>query len=210
MPNLDTIIIFTAAAFAITVCPGPSMLYVMSISLGQGRKAGIFSALGLATGLLIHTIAASLGLSVVFVYSPFAYMIIKYLGALYLIYIGIRMLINGGALFYSTETTPKTQSSRIYGQGILTELLNPKTALFFLSFLPQFVDPTLGPPALQMSIFGSILILTAFSADLFIAITGGTISQWLARRPLIQKMQRWLAGTVLISLGMRLAISERK
>ena len=116
MPSLNTIIIFTVAAFAVTAIPGPSMLYVMSISLGKVRKAGIFSALGLATGLLIHTIAASLGLSVVFVYSPYAYMIIKYLGALYLIYIGIMMLINGGALFYSTETTHKTQSSRIYGQ----------------------------------------------------------------------------------------------
>jgi threonine/homoserine/homoserine lactone efflux protein len=158
MPHLETIGIFTAAAFAITACPGPSMLYVMSRTIGQGRTAGIYSAFGLATGLFIHTIAASLGLSVVFAYSPVAYMIIKYLGALYLVWIGIRLFKNGGDLLSSMETSPKTNCSRSYGQGILTEILNPKTALFFLSFLPQFVDPALGLPALQMFIFGCILI----------------------------------------------------
>ena len=210
MPSLNTIIIFTAAAFAVTAIPGPSMLYVMSRSIGQGRVAGILSALGLATGLFIHTLVASFGLSIIFVYSPLAYMTIKYLGALYLIYMGTRMLITGNALFSSAESNPTTNGSRIYSQGIITEILNPKTALFFLSFLPQFVDPTLGSPAVQLFIFGCILMITALSADLLIAITGSIISQWLIRRPLTHKIQQWLTGGVLIGLGMRLAISGRK
>lgn len=210
MPSLHAIILFTTAAIVITLCPGPSMLYVMSRSIAQGRTAGCFSALGLSTGLFLHTLAASMGLSFIFLYSPLIYLIVKYLGALYLLYLGLQMLLSRNYILDPENGGTKTAKSRIYGQGIVTEILNPKTALFYLSFLPQFVDPSRGHPGLQMFVFGCILLLTALSMDLFIAVTGGTMSGWFRRNPAIKKGQQWLAGTVLIGLGIRLAISRQQ
>ncbi len=209
MPKLETLMIFSAAAIAITLVPGPSMLYVASRSIVHGRTAGIWSAFGLATGLLIHTVSASLGLSAVFIHFPLAFLVVKYLGAIYLIYLGIQMLITKKSISQTPTTSPPLSSLRIYGQGIVTEVLNPKTALFFLSFLPQFIDPLQGTSAIQMMTLGFILVFTALVADLFIAITGGTLSKSVLAQPLLQKVQNWIAGTVLIALGFRLAISDR-
>ncbi len=209
MPKLETLMIFSAAAIAITLVPGPSMLYVASRSIVHGRTAGIWSAFGLATGLLIHTVSASLGLSAVFIHFPLAFLVVKYLGAIYLIYLGIQMLITKKSISQPPTTSPPLSSLRIYGQGIVTEVLNPKTALFFLSFLPQFIDPLQGTSAIQMMTLGFILVFTALVADLLIAITGGTLSKSVLAQPLLQKVQNWIAGTVLIALGFRLAISDR-
>lgn len=210
MPTWETILLFASAAVAITLCPGPSMIYVMSRSVGQGRAAGCFSALGLSTGLLLHTLAASLGLSAVFLYSPLIYQIVRYLGAVYLLYLGIQMIFSRNHEPDPNIIERKVLGMRLYGQGVVTEILNPKTALFYLSFLPQFVDPLRGSPALQMFLFGCILILTALSMDLFIAVTGGALSQWLAKNPFVKRVQEWLAGIVLIGLGLRLAFVTRR
>jgi threonine/homoserine/homoserine lactone efflux protein len=210
MPSFETLMIFTTAAIAITLVPGPSMLYVASRSIVHGRTAGIWSALGLATGLFIHTVSASLGLSAILVYFPPVFFIIKYLGAAYLIYLGIQMLRTNKRSPLSREKIPELNHVRVYGQGVITEILNPKTALFFLSFLPQFIDPVQGSSTTQMMILGGILVFTALVADLFIAISGGALSRSVLAQPLVQKIQNWLAGTVLIALGLRLAISEQK
>lgn len=210
MPTFETLLLFSAAAIAITLVPGPSMLYVASRSVAQGRSAGIWSAFGLATGLLIHTASAGLGLSAIFIYSPLAFLIVKYLGSIYLIYLGMRMLLSKRSLFQSQTMALPLSSLRIYRQGIITELLNPKTALFFLSFLPQFVDPLQGPPATQIMVLGSILVFMALVADLSIAITGGIISKSMLTRPFLHKLQNWVAGTLLITIGLRLAIGEQK
>ena len=210
MPTFETLTLFSAAAVAITLVPGPSMLYVASRSIVHGRAAGIWSALGLATGLFFHTVAASLGLSAIFIHFPLAFYLIKYLGAAYLIYLGIQMLFAKRSFVTIATNSATLSSPRIYTQGIITEILNPKTALFFLSFLPQFVNPLQGSSALQMMILGCILVFTALSADLLIAVTGGTLSKWVIAHPLMQKVQNGLAGTALIALGVRLAISERK
>jgi len=210
MPTLETLLVFSAAAIAITLVPGPSMLYVASRSIGHGRSAGIWSALGLATGLLLHTASAGLGLSAIFIYSPLAFSLVKYLGAIYLIYLGIQMLLSKKSLSQSQTMSLPLSSLRIYRQGIITELLNPKTALFFLSFLPQFVDPLQGSSAIQMMVLGCILVFTAFAADLFIAITGGIISKSIVSHPFLQKVQNWIAGTVLITLGLRLAVRKQQ
>lgn len=209
MPTLDTLLVFSVAAIAITLVPGPSMLYVASRSIGYGRSAGIWSALGLATGLLIHTASAGLGLSAIFIYSPLAFSVVKYLGAIYLIYLGIQMLLSKKPLSQSKIMSLPLSSFRIYRQGIITELLNPKTALFFMSFLPQFVDPLHGSSATQMIVLGCILVFMAFVADLFIAITGGVISKAMLVHPLFCKVQNWITGIVLIAIGLRLAITKQ-
>lgn len=210
MPPFETLMIFTTAAIAITLVPGPSMLYVASRSVVHGRTAGICSALGLATGLLIHTAAASFGLSTIFVYFPPLFYVIKYFGAAYLVYLGIQMIRTNKLSPESGGMLPRLSYLRVYGQGVMTEILNPKTALFFLSFLPQFIDPLQGTPAMQMLILGSILVFTAFVADLFIAVSGGVLSRTVRAHPLMQKIQNWLAGTILIALGLRLATGEQQ
>ena len=210
MPSFETLMLFTTAAIAITLVPGPSMLYVASRSLVHGKKAGIWSALGLATGLFTHTVSASLGLSAIFVYFPPVFFVIKYLGAAYLIFLGIQMLRTNSLTRQTRKELPELSLFCIYLQGVVTEILNPKTALFFLSFLPQFIDPLHGSSAIQMLILGCILVVTAFVADVLIAVSGGTLSKSVIAQPLLQKTQYWVAGTVLIALGLRLAVSEQK
>jgi threonine/homoserine/homoserine lactone efflux protein len=209
LPTAENLLLFIVATSLANVCPGPSMMYVMSRSIGQGRIAGLWSAFGLATGLLVHTIAASLGLSTIFIYSPIVYTVVKYVGASYLLYLGISLLRTKTSFLQSPAERPTIITSRrLYIQGVFTELLNPKTALFFISFFPQFIDQARGSVGMQMWVLGIVFIIIGISRDLAIVFTGSVVSKRLMRYPLIQKMQQWLIGTVLIGLGIRLVMSE--
>lgn len=210
MPTSDTIILFMATSVLIITMPGPSNLYVMSRSLRQGYKAGCISSLGLGTGALVHALAAATGLSTVFNYNPIAYTLVKYLGALYLVYLGINALLAQSTVQVPTPISANRTLARVYAQGIVTELLNPKTTLFFLSFLPQFVDPAQGTPALQMLVLGFLFVLIGLPIDLLVALSSGTIARHLARRLWLRRIQKWFSGSVLIGLGIHVAVSERK
>ena len=144
MPSLHSLVIFTLAAAAMNISPGPSNLYVMSRSLAQGARAGLVAALGLATGSLFHVTVTALGLSVVLRYSPALYAVVKLVGAAYLIFLGLRLLLSKGATFTAAASGNRRPHGRIFRESILVEMLNPKTALFFLAFLPQFADPGAG------------------------------------------------------------------
>src|SRR5436309_8238296 len=209
MPATETIVLFMAAALALNVTPGPSIAYVMSRSFGQGRTAGLVSAVGLVTGSLLHAIGATLGLSAVVAYSPMAYAVIKYLGAAYLVYLGVGLL-RQRTVRVADAVLPRLSLSRVYWQGVLTEILNPKIALFFLSFLPQFVDPARGSVAGQILFFGLLFHVTGVPINMLVAVTGSGIAAWLSRNRLFDRMRDWLAGLVLIGLGARLALSERR
>ncbi len=208
MPQRDTLILFFLAACIANASPGPSMLYVMSRSFGQGKSAGISSAFGLTTGLILHVVAASFGLSAIFLYSPATYMVVKFLGAIYLVYIGIQTLRAGKAFLHSSTKTSSQSTQKIYYQGIVTELLNPKTALFFIAFLPQFTDPLRGSMPCQVFILGIIFVIVGFSRDIVIAIASHTVSNLFQKDPRIESIQRWLSGSVLIGLGAGLALSK--
>jgi threonine/homoserine/homoserine lactone efflux protein len=209
MPTIETIMLFMGAALALNVTPGPSIAYVMSRSFGQGRTAGLVSALGLGTGSLLHAIAATLGLSAIVTYSPAAYAVVKYLGAAYLVYLGVSLL-RQRALQLTDAVLPNLSLSRVYWQGLLTEILNPKIALFFLSFLPQFVDPARGSVARQTLFFGLLFHVTGVPINMLVAVTGSGIAAWFSRNRLFERTRNWLAGIVLIGLGVRLALSERR
>jgi len=209
MPVTETIVLFMAAALALNVTPGPSIVYVMSRSVGQGRTAGLVSALGLGTGSLFHAVAAMLGLSAVLAYSPLTYAAIKYLGAGYLVYLGVGLLRQGTVRLAHAVPAP-LPLGHVYGQGVLTEILNPKIALFFLSFLPQFVDPTRGSVAGQTLFFGLLFHVTGVPINMLVAVAGSAIAESFARHPLFERIRDWVAGTVLIGLGVRLALSERR
>jgi threonine/homoserine/homoserine lactone efflux protein len=209
MPATETILLFMAAALALNVTPGPSIAYVMSRSFGQGRTAGLVSAIGLGTGSLLHVIGAALGLSAAVAYSPMAFAVIKYLGAAYLVYLGVALL-RQRTVWLADAVPPRLTLRRVYWQGVLTEILNPKIALFFLSFLPQFVDPARGSIAGQTLFFGLLFHVTGVPINMLVAVAGSAIAASFSRNPLLERIRNWLSGIVLIGLGVRLALSQKE
>jgi threonine/homoserine/homoserine lactone efflux protein len=209
MPSTHNIVLFMVSALALNLSPGPSILYILSRSIGQGREAGLLSVFGLATATLIHAVAMALGLSTLFLYSPLAFAVVKYLGAAYLIYLGIGALLSRGTVQPVAAAAPLSRGA-IYRQGVVTDLLNPKVALFFIAFLPQFVDPAAGSPTMQILFFGLLFHITGVPVNLMVALAGGRLAKLLARRPGWARVQNWITGTVLVGLGLRLALSEQR
>ncbi len=209
MPPLETLLVFTIAAFIMNLSPGPSNLYVMSRSVAQGSTAGAIAACGLAVGSLAHVAAAAFGLSAVFVYSPVAYTVLKLLGAGYLIYLGLNYLFSKSEVPMAPRRVAKRTYPKILRESVLVEATNPKTALFFLAFLPQFVDIAAGPPAPQLLLLGFIVTLTAIPCDLLVAYSSSKISRWLLGRADARRIQEQISGTILIGLGFYVVFQER-
>lgn len=161
MPDLTTLLLFSVASLLLAITPGPDLLYIATRSLTQGRSAGVVSAMGVHTGILVHTLAAALGLSALVATSALAFSVVKYLGAAYLIYLGIRTLMSKEESFDVKIGERKTLSN-VYLQGIVTNVLNPKAILFFLAFLPQFVNPERGSIPLKSFFLASGLLLSPF------------------------------------------------
>jgi threonine/homoserine/homoserine lactone efflux protein len=209
MPSIDTLLLFTAAALLMNISPGPSNFYVMSRSIAQGSRAGLVSAFGLAAGSLVHVLAAAFGLSAIFVYSPLAYTILKTVGAAYLIYLGARMLLSGGKVSPPKGSSDILPLRAIFSQSVWVEVLNPKTALFFLAFLPQFVDVAAGNVSGQILLLGTIVTLTALPCDFAVALASGSAAHLLRNNPIAMRIQSWLSGTILIGLGVYILLSRR-
>jgi len=206
MPSLQTLLLFTAAALAMNISPGPSNLYVMSRSLAQGTSAGLIAAGGLATGSLFHVTVTSLGLAVILQYSPAAFLVMKFAGAGYLIFLGLKMLLAKSSRLSPDALLPKKPLARIFRESAIVEILNPKTALFFLAFLPQFADPKAGPLAPQLLLLGIIVTLTAIPCDAVVAVLSGKAADLLRRRPIFQRLQNWISGSILVALGATIAL----
>jgi threonine/homoserine/homoserine lactone efflux protein len=201
-----------ATALALNVTPGPAILFILSRCLGQGRAAAIVSVFGLATASIIHAIAAAFGLSALFLYSPIAFDVIKYCGAAYLVYLGVSGFLKGGigGISAGVHSSARPSLVRVYWQGVLTDLLNPKLLFFFFSFLPQFANPTRGEPAVQMLVLGLLFQVTGIPTNLAVAVAGGSLARMIARHRTWARIQNWCASTILIGLGVRLAFSERR
>jgi threonine/homoserine/homoserine lactone efflux protein len=207
MPEAQTLVTFAAACVLFAVIPGPAVIYIVTRSVEQGRMAGIASVFGIATGTLVHVPAAALGLSAILVSSATAFTVVKYLGAAYLIYLGVRKILDRDEAF-ATGDVPRQSLGRIYGQGAIVGVLNPKTALFFLAFLPQFVDPAQGSITLQFIVLGVLLVLISMVSDTCYAMLTGTAGEWLRRRsPSLGRRLAWLSGGIYITLGAGAAIS---
>jgi threonine/homoserine/homoserine lactone efflux protein len=207
MPSLAHLAIFTLAALAMNAAPGPSNLYVLSRSLAQGTAGGLVSALGLALGSLFHVALAVAGLAALLSYAPTLYDAIRLAGAAYLIYLGIKTLRAPGASMPANGGARRSLA-RILFDAALVEMLNPKTALFFLAFLPQFVEPAAGPAAPQLLLLGLIVTLTALPCDMLVALAGAKLARLFAT----QARRRWpsrLAGSTLIALGLYTALMRR-
>ena len=209
MPLLTTLFLLVALTILVCIVPGPDMLYIISRSTGQGRSAGVVSCLGIATGGLLQTTAVTLGISGFFLVVPIAYDIIKYVGAAYLVYLGIRFILNHEEMQTSSYDR-KADFRKAFFQGSLTTLLNPKVALFYVAFLPQFVDPTRGHVPLQLLILGLLFNITSLAVDTSVALLASLLGTWLKRRSRAEKLIHWLTGSLLVGLGVRLAFSGRQ
>ena len=207
MINGDTLLLFCATAFVLIITPGPNQIYIIARSTSQGRKAGLLSALGVDTGTLVHVVAASFGLSALLASSAFAFGIVRYAGAGYLIYLGIRTWLSRSNNLEHFTIEFKS-GKRIFFQGMLTNILNPKAALFFLAILPQFVNELRGHATEQMLILGGIFTLIGVCIDLVVALLAGSAGNWLRRRTGFQRVQKWAAGGVYFSLGIGTALTS--
>lgn len=206
MPDVSTIGIFAVAALALLVIPGPAVIYITTRSIDQGRAAGIASVLGIATGTLVHTAAAAVGLSALLASSAVAFGVVKYVGAAYLVFLGVRRILMAEPVGQDLVVPPRSLR-RIYGQGVLVNVLNPKTALFVFAFLPQFVDPARGAVASQVSFLGVAFVLLGVCSDGLWAVTAGTASEWLRGNVRFLRAQRYVSGGTLIGLGVATAVS---
>jgi threonine/homoserine/homoserine lactone efflux protein len=205
MPDLDTLVFFMAAALALNVTPGPDMLYVIARSTGEGRAAGVRSALGIALGCLVHIGALAAGLSALLTRVPSAYHIIRIAGAVYLVYLGARALASSRT-FVSATLQPARSARGIVMQGCLTNILNPKVALFFLAFIPQFVRADGWSPAVQVIALGLLFNASGTIVNVAVALAASRATGWLRAN---QRTAIWLhrtTGVVFVGLGVRLAL----
>jgi threonine/homoserine/homoserine lactone efflux protein len=206
MPDLSSLTMFVIAASVLLIIPGPAVLYIVTRSIDQGRMAGIVSVLGIATGTLFHIAAAAFGLSALLMSSVLAFNVVKYAGAAYLIYLGVRKLIVKEEMQQQSAKAHK-KLSRIFYEGIIVNLLNPKTALFFFAFLPQFVDVHRDNVTAQILFLGLVFIIMGVMSDGLYAVLSGTLGQWLKGNLRFLRAERYFAGSVYIGLGLTTALS---
>jgi threonine/homoserine/homoserine lactone efflux protein len=200
MPSPSTIAAFAAASFILLIIPGPAVLYIVNRSVSDGRTAGLSAVAGLTLGNLVHAIAAAAGLSAVLATSAAAFNAVKWMGAAYLIYVGVRTLMKPPSAIDPDQ--PGVSPRRAFTQGIVVNVLNPKVALFFLSFLPQFIKPELGRPGLQALALGIVFVLIGACTDGTYALLASGLRDVLLRGKALPFVRRWVAGTVFIGLGL--------
>ena len=205
MPSLSTYALFIATALALLAIPGPAVLYVVGRSLDQGRTAGLASVLGITTGTIVHITAATIGLSSLVLASKVAFDAVRYVGAAYLILLGVRRLLTRGQEEAAGARPPRTLR-RLYTQGLVVNLLNPKTIVFIFAFIPQFVDVGAGHVWLQILLLGLTFAGLGLMSDSVYAIVAGTVADRLRGTPLVARIERWFGGTVLIGLGVASAL----
>ncbi len=196
MPAPETMAVFALASLALIVFPGPSVFYILARSFAGGRRAGLVSMLGVEAGGLVHVAAATLGLSALLASSAVAFGVVKYAGAAYLIWLGVSRLRSREA-----PALPAAPDGQVFRQGVLVNVLNPKTALFFLAFLPQFVDPDAGSASLQAAILGLLFVAIAVVSDGMYALVGGSVAEGIRRSPAVRRRLDRASGVVLIGLG---------
>jgi threonine/homoserine/homoserine lactone efflux protein len=195
------------AAILLLLTPGPAVLYIVARSVEQGRIAGLASVCGITTGTLVHVLAAALGLSALLASSAIAFAVVKFAGAGYLIYVGVRRILSRTNTSGSVLNLPRRSLGRLYRDGFLVNLLNPKTALFFLAFLPQFVDPSRGAVAMQIAFLGLLFTLMGLTSDALYALVAGTAGQWARRNDRYLRWERYVTGGVFIGLGVTAAFA---
>jgi threonine/homoserine/homoserine lactone efflux protein len=211
MKVLDAnIYLFVAASLVVIVAPGPDNVYVLTRGVAQGREVALASAWGMCSGLLFHTTLAALGLSAILAQSALAFSVVKYAGAAYLIYLGLRALLSKEEFVPSAEAVPVANLRSFFLRGLTMNLLNPKVAVFFLAFLPQFASPASDGAALRLLALGLVFALLSVIVFSALALFSGVLGDRLNKTARLANVLQWLTGCVLIGLGVRLALSGRQ
>jgi len=209
VPGTTSLLGFIAAALVVLLIPGPAVLYIVARSVSQGQRAGLVSVLGLSTGALVHVAAATVGLSAILLASATAFGVVKALGAAYLIYLGIRVLMERHSAAGMDASGPRSLS-RLFTDGVVVNTLNPKIAVFFLAFLPQFAEPSRGPVPQQVLFLGLLYVALGLFTDGVYAVLSSRLRQWLGRTVLQGRIPRYASGLVYIGLGVGTALAERR
>ncbi len=207
MPEWSTLSVFVVAASILVVTPGPNTLYIITRSVQQGRAAGIVSSLGVLVGTLFHVTAAALGISALLLSSVLAFTIVKYAGAAYLVYLGIRNLLTPAQIPAGAEQVAEKSLGSIFYQGVVVNVLNPKTALFITAFLPQFIDVRRGSVATQIFLLGTVLVVIGTCSDLTYTLIADRFGNWLRGNFRFLRAQRYIAGSVYVGLGVATALT---
>jgi len=210
IPSAANLGLFVGAALALLLVPGPSVLYIFARSVEQGRAAGLVSILGIHTATLVHVAAAALGLSALLASSALVFSVVKYAGAAYLIWIGLRKLFAPSHAPDTEDMPPARSRARLFREGFIVNLLNPKTALFFLAFLPQFIDPNAQLPALQILCLGLWFDFVGTLVNCGVAIAAADAAARLRHVSWLGRAARWFAATAMGALAVRLAFAERR
>lgn len=210
MPETANLIAFALIALGMVLTPGLNMVYLISRSICQGRKAGLISLGGVALGFVFYMLCAALGITAIVMAVPYAYDALRLGGALYLLYLAWQVLKPGGRSPFQVKDLPKDSDSKLFMMGFLTNLLNPKIAVMYLSLLPQFISPEHGSVLAQSLVLGSVQIAISVSVNAIIAVTAGSLAVVLASRPSWLVAQRWLMGMVLTGLALRMLTEARR
>lgn len=208
LPEPTTFLAFGLVSLGMVCSPGPNMIYLVSRSIAQGRKAGLVSLLGVAAGFFGYLLLTGLGLAAVFAAVPIAYTVLKWAGATYLLWLAWQAVRPGSAPLFEARELQPDSSRRLFTMGLLTNLLNPKIAVLYVSLLPQFVDPERGAVLLQSLALGLTQITVSLAVNTCIVLSAGSLALWLTQRPIWLRLQRWLMATVLGLLAARL-VTER-
>lgn len=210
MPEFSHLLAFALIALGMVLTPGPNMVYLISRSICQGRVAGLISLGGVAMGFVFYMLCAALGITALVMAVPYAYDALRIGGALYLLYLAWQALKPGGRSPFQVRDLPADSPRRLFMMGFLTNLLNPKIAVMYLSLMPQFIEPGHGSVLLQSLVLGSTQIVISVTVNAIIVLMAGSIAVFLAGRPLWQQAQRWLMGTVLAALAVRMLAEGRR
>lgn len=203
------LLLFLTASLVVIVAPGPDNILVLTRGVTLGRRAALVSAAGASAGLVTHSLFAAVGLSALLARSAAAFSVVKYVGAVYLIYLGVKALLDRES-FAAHEASPPVGLWSVFVQAVASNVLNPKIAVFFLAYLPQFADPSAGGAAPQLLVLGLIFALLTWVIFSVIALFSGTLGRLLRGRPVVSRALGWMTGMVLIGLGLRLALPERR
>ncbi|HZH42903.1 MAG TPA: LysE family translocator [Lysobacter sp.] len=210
MPSLESLVAFALIALGMVLTPGPNMIYLVSRSICQGPRAGLVSLLGVGTGFVFYLVCAALGITALVMAIPFAYDALRMAGALYLLYLAWQAVRPGGRSPFQVRDLPPDSPRRLYTMGVLTALFNPKIAVLYLSLLPQFIDPRHGSVFTQSLVLGVTQIFISLSVNAMFVLAAGSVASVLATRPSWALAQRWLMGTVLGGLALRMATEARR
>ncbi len=210
MPSPPAILAFALICLGMVLTPGPNMIYLVSRSICQGPVAGLVSLGGVALGFVFYMLMSALGITVLIMAVPFAYDVLKFAGAAYLLWMAWQALKPGGRSPFQVRDLPKDSPQKLFVMGLVTNILNPKAAVLYLSLLPQFVDPAKGSVLLQSVVLGSTQIAISVMVNSMIALMAGSIALFLADRPFWIVVQRWLMGTVLAALALRMVTEAQR